>query len=96
MPNSGRPAASLAAPTLLFGTLKFARSKMLNSCAMNSARVAPMRKIFDNRRSTFANPGQSTVVTSLRLRPRRNALTASRFMSRQPLPGRTPGGRSAV
>ena len=37
-PNSGRPAVSLPAVTLVLGALKFARLKMLNSCAMNSAR----------------------------------------------------------
>ena len=67
-----RPArlVSLPAVRLVLGALKFARLKMLNNCAMNSARYAPMRKVFDSRRSTLAKPGQSTVVTSVSPRAR--------------------------
>src|SRR5262249_30256546 len=97
VPNSGRPVVvSLPPPILALGVEKLARSKMLKSCAMNSARLVPMRKYFEKRRSTLANPGQSTVVTGVRLRAVLNALIASRFSDRQPDPGSTPGGRSPV
>src|SRR5262249_32037012 len=95
-PNSGRPVvASLPLPMLLPGMLKFARSKMLNNCAMNSARPAPpTRKNFENRRSTFTKVGQSTCDTGVRLRAVRNELMASRLSERHPDIGITPGGRS--
>src|SRR5262245_43916742 len=95
-PNSGRPVvASLPLPMLLPGMLKFARSKMLNNCAMNSARPAPpTRKNFENRRSTFTKVGQSTCDTGVRLRAVRNELMASRVSERHPDIGITPGGRS--
>src|SRR4029077_6382781 len=95
-PNSGRPVLSLAALTLPFAMLKLARLKMLNSCAISSMRWPPNTKDFDSRRSTLANPGQSTWVTAVRPRAVRAALTASRLRSRQPLPGSTPAGRSPV
>src|SRR2546427_633829 len=98
VPNSGRPVtASFPAPILLFGVLKFARSKMLNNCAMTSARDEPaIRKNFENRRSTFTNVAQSTCVTDVRFRACRNALIAGRLRSRQPDIGITPGGRSEL
>jgi len=40
-PKSGRPLVSLPAVMLPLGAAKFARSKMLNSCAMNSTWCAP-------------------------------------------------------
>ncbi len=40
-PNSGRPSASFPAVMLVLGVEKFARSKMLNNCAMNSSLVRP-------------------------------------------------------
>ena len=79
---------------LPFGTLKFARFVMLNNCAMSSARREPNRNDFESRRSTLANPGQSTVVTSVRPRARRAAFTAPTSRSRQPEPGMIPPGRS--
>ena len=85
---------SFPAPMLLFGVAKFARSKMLNSCAMSSAREPPMRKNLENRKSTLTNVGQSTWDTVARLRAARNALIASRFSERQPDMGMRPGGRS--
>src|SRR5206468_8103580 len=97
VPNNGRPViASLPLPMLLLGVLKFARLKMLNSCAMSSARLEPNRRDFENRTSTFAKPGQSTWDTVVRLRAALNALIASKFSDRQPDSGMTPPGRSAV
>src|SRR5437773_5146380 len=60
VPNNARPVTvSFPAPMLVLGVAKFARSKTLNSCAMNSARAEPpTRKNFEKRRSTFANVGQ--------------------------------------
>src|SRR5882672_10670223 len=96
VPNSGRlVAASLPAPMLLLGRLKFARSKTLNNWAMNSARdEPPIRKNFENLTSTLTKVGQSTCATGVRPRPVLNALIVSRFSARQPDIGMTPGGRS--
>src|SRR5262245_28101364 len=98
VPNSGRPVVvSLPALMLLLGMLKFARSKMLNSCAINSARPAPpIRMNFEKRRSTLTKVGQSTCDTAVRLRAALNALIASRFNARQPDIGVTPGGKSEL
>ena len=79
-----RPAGggSLPAVMLSFGVLKFARSKMLNSCAMNSARCdQPMRKNFEKPQVDVreARAIDRRHLASGRA-PARNAFTASRFM----------------
>src|SRR5215471_1489655 len=98
-PNSGRPLESLAAVILTFGGAKFAVLNTLNNCAMNSTWCDfATTKFFENRKSMFEKPGQSTLETAVRggVRPARTALIASRLSERQPEFGITPGGRSPV
>src|SRR5262249_35581217 len=76
-PNRGRPFKSLAAVILPFGGAKFAVLNTLNNCAMNSTWCDfATTKFFENRKSMFEKPGQSTLETAVRggVRPARTAL----------------------